>query len=346
MPAESVAQAALCPYCGATVPPDAIDAAKGGRQRRAQRAERRRHDVAAGWLVSIALHMVILSVVAIVTWPAGGGPRTAGMERDVSVALPDDEPPIEAGSAGRMRIEALAGELAVPQLEDSPQIDPTWDVGESGGPPSRIERIISIDVSGGGEMPAAMKGDWTNFAAGGSGTGAGGASFFGLEARGGKFLFVVDRSGSMAGPKLDAAKAELIRSVRALSRGARFYTIFFNTVPAAMPAEGLVRATESNKRRHFTWVSGIGAGGKTDPTSAMKLALSLKPDVIWLLSDGIFHARGAAAIRKANPRAKVQIHTIAFYSREGEVVLRRIAEENRGRYRFVSPASIGLDRRR
>jgi len=156
----------------------------------------------------------------------------------------------------------------------------------------------------------------------------------------------VDRSGSMAGPKLDAAKAELIRAVRRLERAARFYTIFFNVVPAAMPGEELVRATESNKRRHFAWVSGIGAGGRTDPTSAMKLALSLKPDAIWLLSDGIFRLQAATAIQKANPRGRVQIHTIAFYSREGEAVLQRIADENRGRYRFVSPASIGLKERR
>jgi hypothetical protein len=346
VPAESFAQVALCPRCGATVPPDALVAAEGGPWRRAQRGERRRHDVVAGWLVSIALHMAILSVVVIVTWPSGGAPRMVGREREVGVLLPDEAPRIETGSVGRIRLEPLAGELSVPQIEDSPQIDPIRNVGEAEPSRSKIERIISIDVSGGGDMPAAMKGDWTSFAAGGGGTGAGGASFFGLGGRGRKFVFVVDRSGSMAGLKLDAAKAELIRAVRALERGAMFHTIFFNTVPAAMPPEELVRATEANKRRHFAWVSGIAAGGQTNPTSAMKLALSLKPDVIWLLSDGIFHGYAATAIQKANPRRKVQVHTIAFYSRQGEAILQRIAEENRGRYRFVSPASIGLDKRR
>ena len=109
-----------------------------------------------------------------------------------------------------------------------------------------------------------------------------------------------------------------------------------------MPATDLVRATEGSKRKHFTWVSGVTADGGTNPTSAMKLALSFKPDVIWLLSDGIFNKIVADIISKANPGRKVQIHTLAFYSREGEQILQRIAESNRGRYRFVSPTAIGL----
>jgi len=339
---EFADRAALCPACGATVPPDANTAAQAGPERRAQRAERRRHDVPVAWLVSVALHTAILAVVVLVTWSGSGAPRTSGPERSVRVVLPEDKPGIESPRAAPTPLETLAGELAVPRLEDSLQVEPIGDVSESSRSPSKVERVIGIDVGGGGEMPAGKKGDWTDFGAGGGGAGGKGASFFGLEAHGRKFVFVVDRSGSMAGAKLERAKAELIRSVRALERGSTFYTLFFNTAHKAMPARDLVRATEGNKRKHFAWVSDIHAGGSTDPTSAMKLALSLKPDVIWLLSDGIFHAQAAVVIKGANPRQKVQIHTIAFYSREGEVVLRRIAEENRGRYRFVSPASIGL----
>jgi len=66
--------------------------------------------------------------------------------------------------------------------------------------------------------------------------------------------------------------------------------------------------------------------------------LRFQPDAIWLLSDGLFPPAAADLIRNENPNAHTQIHTIAFYDNQGEPLLRRIAEENRGRYRFVPPA--------
>lgn len=303
----------------------------------------RRRDRLASWSVSVALHVVVLLLVAAVTWLSRPeGHRGAPREREAAIVLPSDAASVAGGPAGAVRLEPFAGRLVIPRLEDSPQVEPAWDVSASSPSPSKLEPIISIDVGSGGSLPQARKDDWTDFAAGGGGSGAGGASFFGLEARGERFVFVVDRSGSMGGEKLDAAKAELLRAVRGLKRDAKFYTIFFNDHEEPMPARDLVRATEANKRGHFTWVSGIRADDGTDPTSAMIRALGLKPDAIWLLSDGIFEGSAADAIQRANPGRKVQIHAIAFYSREGEAVLKRIAKDNRGRYRFVSPASIGL----
>ena len=59
------------------------------------------------------------------------------------------------------------------------------------------------------------------------------------------------------------------------------------------------------------------------------------------VSDGLFDESAADVIRTANPGRRVRIHTIAFYDNEGEAVLRRIAEENRGKYRFVAPPGRG-----
>jgi len=338
----AAASAVVCPECGSVIGPDLAVVAEGGPERKARLRDRRHHDAMVSWIVSVVLHMAVLTILVLMAWPLADAARAPANERQVGVVLPADAP-IELAAPGEMRLDALAGEVHIPQLKDSRQLQPAWDLSETRRAGSEIERIISIDVGSGGELPAAMKGDWTDFAAGGGGTGKGGASFFGLEARGQKFVFVVDRSGSMTGPKLDAAKAELIRSVRALARDAKFYTIFFNHTHMAMPADDLVAATEGSKRRHFTWVSGVTAGGGTNPVSAMKLALSLKPDVIWLLSDGIFHANAVAAIRSANPGARVQVHTLAFCSREGEKLLQQIAQDSRGQYRFITPASIGLD---
>ena len=191
-----------------------------------------------------------------------------------------------------------------------------------------------------------MQGDWGSFAASGGGRGGGGASFFGLEARGKDFVYVVDYSGSMSRDKLVAAKAELIRSLSALRRNMRYYIVFYNHAHLPMPGGKLVKATEQNKRVSFAWVEQVRANGGTDPRKAMRLALSLEPDAIWLLSDGLFARQAADEIRAANPGARVQVHSIGFFSNAGEPVLRRIAEENRGAYRFVPPTTMGLGRTR
>ncbi len=306
------------------------------------RARWGRRDALAGWGVSLVLHVLTLIGALVLTWPAQRhGDTGRPTERAVGLLALQDAPTI-GGGPDRARIESFVGELAVPRLEDSTDAEAAWDLAASSRSPSRMERVIRIEVGSGGDVPAAARDDWTAFAAGAGGTGGGAATFFGLEARGRRFVFVVDRSGSMRGEKIDAAKAELLRAIRGLDRGAKFFTIFFSDADMPMPARDLVRATEASKRRHFTWVSGISAAGGTDPTAAMIRALSLKPDAVWLLSDGIFEASAADAIARANPGRTVQIHTIAFYSREGEAVLKRIAKGNRGRYRFVSPASIGL----
>jgi hypothetical protein len=139
----------------------------------------------------------------------------------------------------------------------------------------------------------------------------------------------------MSGEKLTVTKAELVRSISSLSPGMKFYIIFYDDSLDAMPADNPVLADPQNKARYLQWVDNITSGGGTDPREAMELALSFKPDAIWLLSDGLFHRQTVEYIRDANPGAKTQIHTIAFYESSGETVLRQIALENRGKYRFV-----------
>jgi len=164
------------------------------------------------------------------------------------------------------------------------------------------------------------------------------ASFFGQTGRGSRFVYIIDRSGSMDGDGFDAARFELIKSIRGLGEHERFYVIFYDSKAKPMPATGLVVASEKNRQRYIEWVRSVSVGGGTDPTQALTLALTkLKPDTIWLLSDGSFSAGVTATIQRLNPRAKVQINTIAFHHRGGETLLRIIADENDGDYRYVGP---------
>lgn len=166
----------------------------------------------------------------------------------------------------------------------------------------------------------------------------GAASFFGQVGRGTRFVYVIDKSGSMAGDRFADATFELVRSIRSLRPHERFSVIFYDSAPEPMPFSGLIPATPANQERAIEWVRSVSVGGGTDPRQAMLIALEqLNPDTIWLLSDGQFSIEATDAIRAANPDARVQINTIAFHDRGGEAVLQRIARENDGDYRFVEP---------
>ena len=101
-----------------------------------------------------------------------------------------------------------------------------------------------------------------------------------------------------------------------------------------MPAKSMQTATSENKQRFIKWVTKMRAVGDTDPRAAMSLALKLNPDVIYFLTDGSFEFRTKKALNKLTQK-RIAIHTYALGNREGEPVLRRLAERNRGEYHFI-----------
>jgi hypothetical protein len=58
--------------------------------------------------------------------------------------------------------------------------------------------------------------------------------FFGTQAKGNRFVFVVDNSSSMKGGRLEMATAELVRTVEGLSPRQSFYVIFVSDKPYPM----------------------------------------------------------------------------------------------------------------
>lgn len=179
----------------------------------------------------------------------------------------------------------------------------------------------------------------------GSGVGDGqgdgsGSQFFELSTAGAKFVYVLDGSGSMTEPhseartKLDRVKIELVRSIGGLPAGMEFYVIFFNRHAVPMKARELQPATLDNKKKYLEWVVKVQGGGGTDPSEALKLALDLKPDVIYLLTDGVFDDKVTGEITKLNTRG-VAIHTFCFGNASGESLLQDIARKNHGTYKFI-----------
>ncbi len=168
-----------------------------------------------------------------------------------------------------------------------------------------------------------------------SGGGGDAPSFFDIWDKGSRLAYVVDRSGSMRGLKIMAVKEELARSIRSLDPGKEFYIVFYDDGPLPMQPERLLPATDANKQKALLWVQTVQTMGGTQPMEAMRIALGMNPDAIFLLSDGQFDTSVAEQIRAENRAGKVRIHTIAFHDASGEEVLRKIAEENGGVYHFV-----------
>jgi hypothetical protein len=163
------------------------------------------------------------------------------------------------------------------------------------------------------------------------------------EAR--KIVYVVDRSGSMT-DSIDYVKEELKHSIGKLPDDKEFHVLFYSSGPALeMPTHRLVNATERNKQFAFEFIDGIIAQGETDPSDALRRAFAVRPEVIYLLTDGEFDRAVVGLVRGLNAGGRVQVHTIGFlYTWPGtsaEGVLKQIAAEHGGNYKFVSERDLG-----
>jgi len=175
----------------------------------------------------------------------------------------------------------------------------------------------------------------------GNGEGNGtGSQFFEMETAGTKFVYILDGSASMTEPhseartRLDRVKIELVRSIGGLPEQMQFFVIFFNKLSVPMPAEKLQPATLANKRKYLEWCVNVKGGGGTDPRAALKRGLELEPDVIYLLTDGVFNDAVAGEVTKLNTRG-VAIHTFCFGDAAGEDLVKSIAHRNNGVYKFI-----------
>lgn len=116
---------------------------------------------------------------------------------------------------------------------------------------------------------------------------------FGLDARGNRFVYVFDRSASMAEPAgrpLAAAKQELLRSLDDLGEVQQFYLIFYNQAASIYsvhrPGEGGFSLPHGKiRRRPGDLLSRCEPTGATRHFEALAAACRLHPDVIFVLTD-------------------------------------------------------------
>jgi hypothetical protein len=159
------------------------------------------------------------------------------------------------------------------------------------------------------------------------------ASFFGIRARGQFFVYVVDCSGSMIDEdRMPRATIELRRSVFALQEPQRFEVIFYNNESIPMPGGPIPRtADQQAKNLLLAWLRLIDPDGGTAPLLAIKQALALRPDAVFLLSDGAYPDGTADEVAKLNT-GKVPIHCVDLTGGLAGDHLKRIADASGGRY--------------
>lgn len=174
----------------------------------------------------------------------------------------------------------------------------------------------------------------------GDGTGDPG-SFFGAKPAGKRIVYVVDRSLSMnhahnseALTRYRRLKYELVNSIGSMSDDMYFFIIFFGDGPTPMPANSMQRATPEAKQLYLKWMAKMPALGQTEPLGALKQALSLKPDVVYFLTDGSFTNFVDRHLRRI-VQNKTIINTYTFGDSTGENLMKWVARTNGGTYTYI-----------
>ncbi len=164
--------------------------------------------------------------------------------------------------------------------------------------------------------------------------------FFSSAGNAYNIVYMVDRSASMI-DTIDPLKKELKRSIEQLQPMQKFQVIFFSSgKPVEGPAKKLIWATDRNKKMYSQFIDSIHAEGQTDPQWALQRALGMKPDLIYLLTDGVFSEKIAKKMIKWARDYHVKINTIAYMREIGSGILTQIAERTGGVYRFVTESEL------
>ncbi|MCA8996830.1 MAG: hypothetical protein KDA80_07590 [Planctomycetaceae bacterium] len=147
-------------------------------------------------------------------------------------------------------------------------------------------------------------------------------------------VYVIDCSGSMAGPPLKSVKGELLSALKKMKANVKFFILFYSDGAYPMPITGggnrLVEATPGNLKSAEQFVQVTNRGGGTLPFPAMKAAIDLDPELIFLLSDGQFHPDESQQIIEYNTaiRGGKKINCVGVSEQVFET-LKVIAESSR-----------------
>lgn len=279
---------------------------------------------------SLALHVVVAALLML--GPERGSPRGLHPVALGIVALDSPAEPLpivllpaEAPQPGALdpAIPYIAGPLVVDAAPAAPLAP--------GAPTPSPPIVPAAYASGSGHTSSATR---ATFSAS--------PTFFQATAQGQSVVYVLDRSSSM-GWKLAGVKRELLNSLGRLTPDIRFQVIFYNKHAQMLDfggSPGLVAASPENKDRVAQQLDSLAPVGLTDHPRALRLALTLRPDDIFFLTDGDdLKPQEVESIRQLN-RGRSAIHTLELTTANRDrpdMPLQVLARQNRGQYRIALP---------
>jgi len=315
----------------------------------------------AGVAASLLVHVALWLIAALVHVGFGGADVGGGPGQPVEFAVltglelaepaPTEQtttPAVEDASAVETSLVDALAELSVSELE------------------TNTTEVTDLDVDlGAGEITPSAGSAASSISSQSAGSGSG-ASFFGLEAQGRRFVYIIDVSSSMnrnvsqstelapGATRLAVLKRELSRSIDELIETSEFTVLLFAGDTGRLYPRSWIPATERNRisaRSRIARIAtdnlgqfGVHADG-TDPRRAIDDAVRLRPvpDAIYLMTDGEFGPNDVPDyIAERNARTRIPIHCILFMEPgaggldQAEADLRRIARESGGHFAVVS----------
>jgi hypothetical protein len=302
--------------------------------------------LAPSWLLSIVLHVTVLSALA--SWMPRWETAPVGFVdepfREVGIVVQQPGPTLSAEpeSAPTEDTSEPVPTDVVPPTTIAPAVPSLPSVAE----PLTVPTAIGVGAALPSPSPRELvqsQGASVNETLGG---GIPGTAFLGLRDKATRVVFVIDCSGSMYNYNaMQAAKAAVLASLQTLVDSQQFQVIFYNDMPHLLRLggreAGLAFATEVNKSFARQEIAAVVPDNGTDHMKALTLALRLGPEVIYLLTDADEPQLSAAELDQIHRlnQGRARIHTIEF-GKGAELdngrpnFLKKIAQQNGGSYRY------------
>ncbi len=158
-------------------------------------------------------------------------------------------------------------------------------------------------------------------------------------------VFVIDNSGSMAGPSMEQAKESLALAISRLKPEDRFNVIRFDdTMTVHFPA--LVEATPDKREDAIAFVRGLTADGGTEMLPALEAALRTQGPVapgalrqVVFLTDGAIGNEGQLFQEIQNNRGDARVFTVGIGSAPNSHFMTKAAEYGRGTFTLIGSES-------
>lgn len=293
-----------------------------------------------GLLFSLVAHLSLFMILACWVFVAGHP------SPDLMVLASSDTVPVEPTMELLPQMSLMESQQPTSDLPNSEILQeriqlPKWDVQLETAEPAEEPQL----PLGSPEITLAksvVRTDDRNSTSEGTGHGA---SFFGAYAPGSRFVYILDSSSSMDGERWQLARTKLLQSLRLLGSEREFFivcfdhqtTLLFDTSPSKAEFQKADPATIQRVQR---WLRYRTLGSSTMPAEALQFAISMKPDAIFLLSDGELRDHSLLMLRLINARRpkreRIPIHAVHLISPVGRATLEQIAEENGGTFTLVT----------